>query len=82
MIIKSIYIDNFKILNNFRLDFEPVTVLIGDNSVGKSTILQALELLSYTQGKKYGTLLIFLDEKNHQLDFSELLELRQYLNNI
>ncbi len=178
MIIKSIYIDNFKILNDFRLNFEPVTVLIGDNSVGKSTILQALELLSYfTQGKKYGTLdnyllnngwevkdikstlsgkkqlvtfqldietsahlyqwhiefkittnrlflitewikdetehkwlfrkgreakilnkngkdisimdvsflssgLIFLDEKNHQSDFSELLELMEYLNNI
>ena len=55
--IKSIYIDNFKILNDFRLDFEPVTVLIGENSVGKSTVLQALELLSYfTQGKKYGTI--------------------------
>ncbi|MCK5524350.1 MAG: ATP-binding protein [Thiomargarita sp.] len=54
--IKSIYIDNFKILNDFRLNFEPVTVLIGENSVGKSTVLQALELLSYfTQGKKYGT---------------------------
>ncbi|RKZ50667.1 MAG: hypothetical protein DRR16_09530 [Candidatus Parabeggiatoa sp. nov. 3] len=55
--IKSLYIDNFKILNDFRLNFEPVTVLIGENSVGKSTVLQALELLSYfTQGKKYGTL--------------------------
>jgi AAA15 family ATPase/GTPase len=55
--IKSIYIDNFKILNDFRLDFELVTVLIGENSVGKSTVLQALELLSYfTQVKKYGTL--------------------------
>jgi predicted ATPase len=55
--IKSIYIDNFKILNDFRLDFELVTILIGENSVGKSTVLQALELLSYfTQVKKYGTL--------------------------
>lgn len=55
--IKTLYIDNFKILNDFRLNFEPVTVLIGENSVGKSTVLQALELLSYfTQGKKYGTL--------------------------
>ncbi|HIE00050.1 MAG TPA: DUF2813 domain-containing protein [Thiotrichaceae bacterium] len=57
MMIKTLYIDNFKILNDFRLNFEPVTVLIGENSVGKSTVLQALELLSYfTQGKKYGTL--------------------------
>lgn len=55
--IKSIYIDNFKILTDFQLDFEPVTVLIGENSVGKSTVLQVLELLSYfTQGKKYGTI--------------------------
>ena len=54
--IKSIYIDNFKVLNDFRLDFEPVTVLIGENSVGKSTVLQALELLSYFTQVKYGTI--------------------------
>lgn len=57
--IKSIYIDNFKALNDLKLDFEQLTLLIGTNGVGKSTVLQALELLSYfTKGKEHGELKI------------------------
>jgi predicted ATPase len=44
--IKSIYIDNFKALNNFRIDLKPLGVLIGANGSGKSTVLQAVALLS------------------------------------
>jgi AAA15 family ATPase/GTPase len=33
--IKSIYIDNFKALNNFNIDLKPLTVLIGANGSGK-----------------------------------------------
>jgi predicted ATPase len=55
--IKSLYIDNFKALNQFTIDFQPLTLLIGANSVGKSTVLQALELLAYfTKGKENGEL--------------------------
>ncbi|KOF56282.1 hypothetical protein AGR56_05355 [Clostridium sp. DMHC 10] len=43
--IKSIYIDNFKALNDFSIDLKPLTVLIGGNGSGKSTILQAIDLL-------------------------------------
>jgi len=43
--IKSIYIDNFKALNNFNIDLKPLTVLIGANGTGKSTILQAIDLV-------------------------------------
>jgi predicted ATPase len=43
--IKSIYIDNFKALNNFKIDLKPLTVLIGANGTGKSTILQAIDLV-------------------------------------
>lgn len=43
--IKSIYIDNFKVLNDFSLDLNPLTVLIGSNGSGKSTILQAVDLV-------------------------------------
>jgi predicted ATPase len=43
--IKSIYIDNFKALNDFSIDLQPLTVLIGANGSGKSTILQAIDLV-------------------------------------
>jgi predicted ATPase len=44
--LKSIYIDNFKSLVNFNLNFnDPLTVLIGLNGAGKTTLLQALDFL-------------------------------------
>lgn len=45
--IRSIYIDNFKALNDFTIQLKPFTVLIGDNSAGKTTILQAIAFLKY-----------------------------------
>ncbi|CAM4350232.1 AAA family ATPase [Paenibacillus alkaliterrae] len=46
--ITSLFIDNFKSLQNFTINFSNrLTVLIGTNSVGKSTVLQAIDLLSY-----------------------------------
>ncbi|MDO3411256.1 AAA family ATPase [Saccharibacillus sp. CPCC 101409] len=46
--IKSLYVDNFKSLQDFEIEFTSrLTVFIGTNSVGKSTVLQAVDLLSY-----------------------------------
>lgn len=39
-------IDGFKSLQDFAVDLEPFTVLIGPNSAGKSNVLEALALLS------------------------------------
>lgn len=44
--IKTLWIDNFKSLNNFQIDFAPFSVIIGNNSVGKSTVLQAIDFLA------------------------------------
>ncbi len=44
--INKLYIDNFKGLNDFEMSFYPLTVLIGNNSTGKTTVLQAIELLA------------------------------------
>ncbi|MFA7077861.1 MAG: AAA family ATPase [Syntrophomonas sp.] len=44
--IKSLYIDNFKALNNFRIEMNPLTVLIGANGSGKTSVLQALDLIA------------------------------------
>lgn len=44
--IRSLYIDNFKAFNDFTLELKPLTVLIGTNGSGKTTILQALDLMA------------------------------------
>jgi len=42
----SCNISNFKSLDNFNIDFSKFTCLIGLNSAGKSTILQAIDFIS------------------------------------
>lgn len=44
--IKSIWIDNFKSLVDFRLEFAKFSCLVGLNGSGKSTVLQAIDFLS------------------------------------
>lgn len=46
--IKKIFVDNFKALNGFDMDFEPFTVVVGNNMSGKSTILQVLDFVANT----------------------------------
>lgn len=65
--ITSIKIDNFKSLNNFRLDLTPFTVLIGDNSVGKTTVLQAIGFLKCCCTSSFDK---FLEE--HKLSISDI----------
>jgi predicted ATP-dependent endonuclease of OLD family len=45
ILLKKLTIKNFKAIQNMTIEFTPLTVLIGGNSCGKSTILQALEFL-------------------------------------
>jgi len=44
-VIQSLYIDNFKALNDFTIKMKQITVLIGTNGSGKTSILQALDLI-------------------------------------
>lgn len=44
--ITRLEIENFKAIKHLAIDLDPLTVLVGPNDSGKSTILQALELLS------------------------------------
>ena len=44
--LKKLTIRNFKAIQDMTIEFTPLTVLIGENSCGKTTILQALEFLS------------------------------------
>jgi predicted ATPase len=44
--ISKLRIENFKSIESAKLDFSPLTVLVGANSAGKSSVLQAIFLLS------------------------------------
>ena len=44
--IKELTIRNFKAIKDLKLQFTPMTILIGENSCGKSTVLQALDFLA------------------------------------
>lgn len=46
--IDSLHIQNFKCLRDVKIDFAPLTVLIGANDSGKTSVLEALELLGKT----------------------------------
>lgn len=48
MRLKSLWIDDFKNLKNFKIDFEKregITVLIGNNASGKSNLLEAISAI-------------------------------------
>lgn len=44
-LIRSLYIDNFKALNDITFKMNQITVLIGTNGSGKTSVLQALDLI-------------------------------------
>lgn len=45
--LTTLEVDNFKSLCQFKIEFSPLTVLIGTNSVGKSSVLQVIGLLPH-----------------------------------
>jgi len=45
-VITRLEIENFKAIKKVAIELDPLTVLVGPNDSGKSTILQALDLLS------------------------------------
>ena len=43
--LKKLTIRNFKAIEDLTIEFTPITILIGENSCGKSTVLQVLDFL-------------------------------------
>lgn len=59
MIIKSVYVENFRCIRSETLSCERLTVLVGANGTGKSSFLRALDLFCtanarYTEQDFYG----------------------------
>lgn len=65
--ITKIHIENFRCIRELEMDLEPLTVLVGPNASGKSTVLAALALQRW-QGHDRGNLtkiarIVFYDEQ-------------------
>ena len=43
--IEEIELDGYKLLNDFKADFNPLTVIIGANATGKSSLIECLQLI-------------------------------------
>ncbi len=56
-LIKRIYVDNFKSLNQFQMNLEPFTVIVGNNMSGKSTVLQVLDFISNLGSEDFSVIL-------------------------
>jgi len=65
--LKKLTIRNFKAITDMTIDFTPMTVLIGGNASGKSTILQVIDFL---RSFAFRDISEYLREKN--MNFEEL----------
>ena len=52
MLVYALEIKNFKSIEELRMKIAPITVLVGPNNSGKSSILQALTLLKQSAGHR------------------------------
>ena len=66
--IQSIHIQNFKIIKNQTFYFKPLTILIGANSSGKSSVIQAILLYSHYTARR---------EQDYKAD-----SLKRYIDNL
>ena len=59
-ILKSLELENFKAFGSReRIEFAPITLIFGENSAGKSSILHSLELLKQTrESREAGSLFL------------------------
>ena len=71
-VIKRVQIQNFKSLHDVTVDLGPFTVLVGKNGAGKSSFLQALQVLSWLV--RHRSINDALDA--HGLNYSELVHLK------
>jgi predicted ATPase len=71
--LKRFSIENFKAFRKSSLDFAPLTILIGENSSGKSSLLQALLLIKQTLESPSGGGVLNLN--SHYVQFRQFREM-------
>ncbi|MDR0901034.1 MAG: AAA family ATPase [Methanobrevibacter sp.] len=77
MIFTKLQLKNFKSYNNTTIDFKPgISIIVGENGAGKSTILEAISFALFKQhsGKKIDDLIRITKMKNSHETMSVSLE--------
>ena len=59
--INKLHLRNFKAFDSLDIDFKPITILLGPNNSGKSSILAALRLLTQTAESKDPAVVLLLN---------------------
>lgn len=66
MLVTKIKIQNFKAIRNLSLDLKPLTVIVGPNGSGKTSVLEAITLFAQSSGRE-----ITRRDKNDIVNFGE-----------
>jgi predicted ATPase len=86
MPIHSVTVGNFKgIAESITIPIKPITVFVGENSSGKSTVIHALAALSQTALLPYDQRALVLDDEKaavHLGRFIEIIHSRKYSDSI
>ena len=73
--LHALELENFKAFGKrARMPFAPITLIFGENSAGKSTILQALNLLKQTEESRVSGASLLLQAKNDIVDLGDFQE--------
>ena len=73
--LHALELENFKAFGKrARIPFAPITLIFGENSAGKSTILQALNLLKQTEESRVLGASLLLQAKNDIVDLGDFQE--------
>jgi AAA15 family ATPase/GTPase len=62
--IQSLSIRNFKVLRDVDVNLQPLTVIVGPNASGKTSVLQALEIISARLNETFNTVSVPLWDPN------------------
>ena len=74
--LHALELKNFKAFGaRARIPFAPITLIFGENSAGKSTILQALNLLKQTRESRDAGALLLPRDENGIVDFGSFKEM-------
>ena len=74
--LQSLELENFKAFGErVHIPLAPITLIFGENSAGKSTVLQALNLLKQTLESRETTALLLLRAENAIVDLGSFQEM-------
>ena len=74
--LHALELENFKAFGKrSRIEFAPITLIFGENSAGKSTILQALNLLKQTLESQESGVLLLPREEDGIVDLGSFQEM-------